>query len=505
MKTQAKPNLLLITSDQHHWMAMGYNNPEIKTPNLDRLAARGMIFDRAYCPNPTCTPTRASILTGQYPSQHGAYSLGTKLAEDRPTVNDRLHALGYTTALVGKAHFQPLLSTPEHSSLESYPLLQDLEFWRTFKGPFYGFDRFELARNHADEAHVGQHYALWMEEKGFGRWRECFCKPTGTHEPQHGRWNIPEQYHYNTWIAERTSALIREFAAEGKPFFMWSSYFDPHPPYIVPAPWDTMYDPDALTLPATRPGEHAKNPRFHRFAMERPGTDPAAFGITGKWMHGVESHAHDEAQVRRDLAIYYGMVSCMDHAIGKTLDLLDELGLTDNTLVVFTTDHGHYLGHHGLIAKGPYHYEDGVKVPMMAAWPKHIPAGLRTDALQSLVDLPVTFLAAAGADRFWGMSGVDQSPVWTGAAERVREHCVVENNHESGSAELKTYVDSRYKLTVYRAYDEGELYDLVEDPGEFENRFDDPAYAGIKSLLLQRFLQAEMAKEVLPMPRIAGA
>ncbi|MDP0498355.1 MAG: sulfatase-like hydrolase/transferase [Verrucomicrobiota bacterium JB024] len=499
-----RPNILLITSDQQHWMAMGYNNPEIKTPNLDRLAARGMIFDRAYCPNPTCTPTRASLLTGMYPSQHGAYTLGTKLDEGVPTVNDSWHQLGYTTALVGKAHFQPLDSTPEYPSLEAYPILQDLEFWRTFKGPFYGFDHFELARNHGDEAHVGQHYALWMEEKGFTQWRECYRKPTGTSENQYGRWNIPEEYHYNTWISERTNALLDQFAEKDEPFFLWSSYFDPHPPYVVPAPWDTMYDPATLTLPETRPGEHEHNPRFHRFAMEKD-AKREDFGISGRWMHGVESHVHTEEQLRQDLALYYGMVSCMDHAIGKTLDRLDELGLTDNTLIVFTTDHGHFIGQHGLIAKGPFHYEDEVKVPMVAAWPGHIPAGTRTDALQSLVDLPVTFLAAAGMDKPQKMTGVNELPVWEGESKGVRDNCIVENNHEPGCAELKTYIDARYKLTVFRAFDEGELYDLEKDPGEFENRFDDPEYAAVKTRLLQRFLQAEMAKELLPMPRIAPA
>jgi uncharacterized sulfatase len=486
-------------------MAMGYNNPEIKTPNLDRLAKRGMVFDRAYCPNPTCTPTRASILTGQYPSQHGAYSLGTKLDEHVPTMNDDWHRAGYQTALVGKAHFQPLQSTETYPSLESYPTLQDLEFWKTYNGPFYGFDRFELARNHVDEAHVGQHYAIWMEEKGFKDWRKCYQKPTGTSEPQYGAWNIPEEYHYNVWISERTNALMEEFAAKDTPFFLWSSYFDPHPPYIVPQPWAEMYDPDSLTLPKGREGEHDKNPIFHQITqMENPNLADYGLGA-GKWMHGVQSHLRSDADKRKDLAIYYGMVSCMDHYIGKTLDKLDELGLTDQTLVVFTTDHGHFMGQHNLIAKGPFHYEDGVKVPMVAAWPDHIPEGQRCDALQSLVDLPVTCLAAAGISKPQKMTGLDQSPVWTGELERLRDHCIIENNHEPSICELKTYVEEDYKLTVFRNLEAGELYDLKNDPGEFENRFDDPDYALIKTRLLQRFIQAEMAKEVLSMPRIAPA
>ena len=172
--TDSKPNLLLITSDQQHWNTLGAANDEIQTPHLDRLAREGTTFTRAYCPNPTCTPTRASIITGQYPSQHGAWSLGTKLPESARTVGDELQAAGYRTALVGKAHFQPLKGTEEYPSLESYPTMQDLDFWSTFDGPFYGFETVRLARNHADEAHVGQHYALWMERQGCENWRDFY-------------------------------------------------------------------------------------------------------------------------------------------------------------------------------------------------------------------------------------------------------------------------------------------------------------------------------------------
>ena len=124
-----KLNVLLITSDQQHWNTLGQFNPEIQTPALDRLAAQGTTFTRAYCPNPTCTPTRSSMITGKYPSQHGAYSLGTKLPESETTVGEIFSAAGYRTALVGKAHFQPLQSTAEYPSLEAYPTLQDLDFW----------------------------------------------------------------------------------------------------------------------------------------------------------------------------------------------------------------------------------------------------------------------------------------------------------------------------------------------------------------------------------------
>ena len=123
------------------------------------------------------------------------------------------------------------------------PTLQDLEFWKGFDGPFYGFEHVELARNHTDEAHVGQHYALWMERKGLANWRDYFRPPTGTNDRQRRTWDIPEAFHYGTWIAERCCDLLTGYAARGERFFLWSSFFDPHPKYLVPEPWDAMYDP----------------------------------------------------------------------------------------------------------------------------------------------------------------------------------------------------------------------------------------------------------------------
>ena len=159
-----KPNILLITSDQQHFNTIGAFNPEINTPNLDQL--QGTTFQRADRPNPTCTPTRASIITGAYPSQHGAWTLGTKLLENRLTVGEVFQENDVRTALIGKAHFQQVKDSEEYPSIESYPLLSDLEYWKKFNDSFYGFEQVELARNHTNEHLVGQHYALWMEEKG---------------------------------------------------------------------------------------------------------------------------------------------------------------------------------------------------------------------------------------------------------------------------------------------------------------------------------------------------
>jgi arylsulfatase A-like enzyme len=506
MKT-SKPNILLITSDQQHYDTLGLTNPRIRTPALDRLAREGTRFDRAYCPNPTCTPTRASIITGMYPSQHGAWSLGTKLFEDVPVVGDFLARAGYATQLIGKAHFQPLASKSGMESIECQPIMRDLDFWRKFHGPWYGFGHIEIARNHACESHAGQHYAIWMEENGLKNWRDYF--DDWPHDPERLRrrhaqrhWDLPEQFHYSVWTAQRTIANIEQALAQGRPFFTWASFLDPHPPYMVSEPWASMYRPEAMAPGRLAGAEHDKNPpHFRKTQQPRPDFSEyhEDFG-----MHGFHSHLRDEAELKKDIATYYGMISLMDREIGRILDALDRLGVADNTLVLFTTDHGHFLGRHGLIAKGAFHYEDLIRVPFIVRWAAHVPAGQVSGALQSLVDLAPSFLAAAGLDVPGVMTGVNQLPSWC-SGQAVRDGAIVENRHTLTRVHLRTFVDSRYKITVYRRYDYGELFDLQADPGELHNLWDEASAAGLKSRMLHKFMQATMAAEPTRMPRIWGA
>lgn len=501
-----KPNILLITSDQQHFNTIGAFNPEIKTPNLDRLVREGTTFDRAYCPNPTCTPTRASIITGMYPSQHGAWTLGTKLLEDRQTIGEVFQENDYRTALIGKAHFQPVRNTEEFPSLESYPLLSDLDFWRKFDDPYYGFEHVELARNHTNEYLVGQHYAIWMEENGCTNWRDYFLAPTGNMDPKEQyKWAIPEKYHYNTWIAERTNAKLEEYVQKDENFFLWSSFFDPHPPYLVPEPWDTMYDPDQLTIPTGRDGEFDdKPPHFKLTQDEDP--DFSDYRETGYGIHGYHSHKNVSAKDHKKLtATYYGMISMMDKYIGSILDKLDELGIADNTIIVFTSDHGHFFGQHGLQYKGGFHYEDLIKVPYIVRYPDHVPAGKVSSAMQSLVDLAPTFLSMTNIPVPYQMTGINQAEVWCGEKEKARDHIICEFRHEPTTIHQKTYVDKRYKLTVYYNQTYGELYDLENDPEEYTNLWDLPDYQTLKQELLLKYIWAELGKESMPMPRITGA
>jgi arylsulfatase A-like enzyme len=242
------------------------------------------------------------------------------------------------------------------------------------------------------------------------------------------------------------------------------------------------------------------------FAMtQRPGADWSAYKETQWANHGLGCHRADPDQLRRDMAIYYGMISFMDHQIGRTLDRLDELGIADETLVVFTTDHGHFLGQHGLTAKGPFHYEDLLRVPFVVRCPGRVPAGRTSAALQCLVDLPATFLRAAAAEVPDTMQGVDQLDVWCGATSSARDEVLVEFRHQPTKVHLRTYIDDRYKMTIYRDQSYGELFDLLADPEERQNRWDAPEHQSLKADVMLRFLNAELRREPLHQPRVAHA
>lgn len=490
-----KPNILLITSDQQHYSMLGTMNHKIKTPCLDKLAQEGINFERAYCANPTCAPSRSSILTGMYPSHHGCWSLGTKLPETTPTLTQYLNQNGYETALIGKAHFQQLVSTEKYISFESTDYLWNREFWKNFNSDFYGFKHIELLRNHTAEKWVGQHYAIWMEEKGFKDWKKYFFRPTGKmNNKSMGTWKILEEYHYNTWIAERTNTMLEKYKKENKPFFLWASFPDPHYPQLVPKPWDKMYDPDDMELPEFSYNEHDKNPPYFKEVCKMF-PHLKQYRETGMGVHGLQKHYYNEKNLKKQLAYAYGMVSFMDKYIGKILDKLKELDLENNTIIVFTTDHGDLFGQHGLRHKCIFHYEDLLRVPMIVKYKNYIPEGVKSESLQSLIDLAPTFLSYCSLPLPEYMDGINQSNVWNGKESNNRTYVISENRHEPHTLHMYSYIEKDYKITVHEERVYGELYDLKNDSGEHNNLWNDSIYSALKAELLYKFNIAEMNKD----------
>ena len=478
-------NILLITSDQQRWDCLGRLNPAIKTPNLDRLADRGILFDRAYTVNPVCTPSRCSILTGEYPSRHGCFHVGTSLPEDYgPTVAHRLTKAGYATSLIGKAHFQ---ACKDPASPESAPKVHDLDYFDNWQGPYFGFEQAELVIGHTSEPHAsGMHYGAWLRAKGI-ELSDYF----DIHDYDHfGPWSLPEELHGSAWVAERSIAAIDRAQESRKPFFLWSSFQDPHNPYVAPEPWASMYDPSEMPNPIDRP-ELKELPDFYRSLAEGEyyGDDPQ-----------LQEKAWGDVKIRPELgtedirslrAVYYGMVSLMDKHIGRILDRLEADGSIDDTLIVFASDHGDYLGDHGLWGKGLPTYEAAQRIPFIAAHPKNATPGQTSSALQSLVDLEASFLEAAGMQPLEPSQGLSQIPAWTDAGKSVRNHCLVEFRPAQGPFKQETFIEGRYKFVHYDTRDYGELYDLIDDTEQSNNLYDDSNYSNIRESLEAKYLESK--------------
>lgn len=494
LQPNERPHILLITTDQQHWNTIhALGNDAISTPHLDRLVRDGVSFRRAYVTNPVCSPSRSSMITGEYPSRHGCWHVGVALSPDRATIGGLLSEHGYATGLFGKAHFQPC----ERDSFEAPPHIHDRDFWRGFDGPYYGFEKVSMVHGHGDSpfAH-GMHYGAWLEDQGVDPLQ--YFLP-GTDNPWGEPWPLPESLHYTRWTADQTIRFMEEHSVSGsgdKPFFAWCSFQDPHDKFLCPEPWAGMYDPDRLPPFVGGGGTLADKPAVYRYLMEGrigdfpreqlpPDSEPPINNQMQCLIYTNDSIGLPTA--RKWLAAYYGMISLVDHHVGRLLDKLEELGIADRTLVIFTSDHGEYAGNRNMWLKGPLHYDDVIKVPFLASWKGRIPAGVRTDALFSLADLAPTLLAACGLPPEPHMQGINQLPTLEQPQQASRDWCLVENRTHT-TYYVKTLVTERYKLNYYLQREEGELYDLLKDPGEERNLYDRPGYEAVKLRLLQKLI-----------------
>ena len=491
MNTQ-RPNILIITTDQQRTDSLScYGSTFTDTPHLDKFASEGVCFERAYCTNPVCTPARASIFTGKYVSRHGAWNVGMNVPEDEPMISHRLSDVGYRTHYIGKAHFQPFGGSPELSMetrnrTERYP---------DFRGPYYGFETIELALGHATYGIAG-HYGEWVKSQVSAEVFASYSKARrlskvgfggGAHD-----WDIPLKYHNSIWTADRTIDFLTNHDAD-QPFLLSVGFQDPHHPHCVPTEFEERVNPAEVLLPDFIEGElEDKPPHFMeaRCGQLRNSKTKGKFAMAGQG-GGADFRKVSEDDARLGRAYYYNMVKIIDQQMGRILECLDARGLRENTLVLFTTDHGELLGDHGLWMKGPFHYEQLVRVPTLMRYPAAIPSGQRSQALFSHVDIVPTVLAAAGLPIPSDVDGVDAMPMLTGEQMSVRDSLLVECIDDPQGLRLKTIVTDTRKLTWYCGHPYGELYDLETDPAERVNHWDNPAYAADKANLISAIL-AEM-------------
>lgn len=499
-----RPNIILITTDQQRFDTLSCNgNSAISTPALDALAKEGARLERAYVANPVCSPSRASMLTGRYPHVHGLTVNGKALPEQERTIAHILSEAGYDTAVIGKVHLGPTKSEDPETYLESRRMTaEDRAFFTTWHGPYYGFEEVHLSIGHSTGGHFG-HYGLWLEEK-FPQHRQHFADPERhALAPASGtpfgslKWGLPPEAHSTVWTAEQACEYMDRYAGsdaeEQAPFFLWASFQDPHSPLACPAPYCDRNDPQQVKMPIPAPDDwNHYSPHFAaKYAGVTKGMPQHAggFHFPGGG-EGVDLSAITEPQTREMIAHYYGMVNLIDEQVGRMMEHLRQRGLEDDTIVIFTSDHGELLGDHGLWLKGPYHYEGLIRIPMLWRWPGHIPAGEVIDSLYSHVDLAPTLLDMVGEQRAAGMQGVSQRKVLEGLEALVRKEalCEFRVHHDPVALHAKTLIDERYKLTCYAGYEFGELFDLEEDPEERCNLWNDPQHQELKVKLQQQLL-----------------
>ncbi len=484
-----RPNILLITTDQQRADMLGcYGNPVIQTPNIDRLAAEGARFERAYVANPLCMPSRASIMTGQFPSAHRVYANGIPLNEDLTTLPEVLAEQGYHTAAIGKLHLTPYDPPGFRESVPDW----SGEPYGDWHGPYYGFAEVHLTLGHnSGSGHYGEWLKQYHPEVLDCFWKDISQRRGPANTPVTWKSAVPVKAHHSTWIGETSVAFLERQAASGAPFFAWVSFPDPHHPFCPPEEIAGMYDPATVPLPPRREGDlDDKPPQYN--AWYREGAPHEGRG--GNFIPAQLS----EANLREMIAFNYAQTSLVDQNVGKILEALDRLGLAENTLVLFTSDHGELLGEHGLLFKGPFMFEGLLRVPFVVRWPGGgLKAGRSSEALISLADIMPTLLAAAGAPTPGAVQGRSFLPVLTGEATEHRDAVLTEfHSTYFPGLNLRTLRTASHKITYYPGKPYGELYDLEADPHEFVNRWDDPAYTSVKLQLLQRLIDEMISLEL---------
>lgn len=435
MATEAqRPNILLITADQMRHDCLGAaGHPVLRTPHLDALTARGVRFTNTYTPYPVCVPARMSLLSGQYVHAHGAASNGAMLASGQPTLARVLRDAGYRTGAFGKMHF--------------WPPYADL-----------GFGHMRLAEQNGPGWKVDHYHSDYLAERGLVDLWDLWDQqhPYRDQAPPE-YWAtfgarvsaLPEEHYHTTWIADETISWLR--SDQGRPFFAWTSFIKPHHPFDPPRPWGEMYDPAAMP----RLGDPAA-------ALAKP-------LMTGGGRHDprrgyFDLRAFTQEDFGRVAALYYGSISQIDHHVGRILGVLEQLGQLDHTLVVFTSDHGDYMGDYGLILKSPsVPYDALARVPLIVAGPGCV-AGRVEDALVSLVDVFPTVAARVSAKAPPALQGRDLTSLLAGEGSAGWRDAVFSESHD-----VKAVRTQRYKYMYNRRLQADELYDLAADPGELHN------------------------------------
>lgn len=487
-----RPNILLISADQHRADCFGFEGRAIKTPHLDQLAADGTHFSNCITPTVVCQPARASILTGQLCRTHGVHDNGIDLD---PAIGEKgfagsMAAAGYETAFFGKAHFSTYHTFEPTGTPEC--LKSSATYGADWFGPYMGFGHVEMMLvGHnwwaPETPPNGQHYERWFHADGRGPEKvKLMWENAGDTKGAAQTWHskLPVAWHNSTWTADRTIEWLKHGRDTDTPFCTWVSFPDPHHPFDAPEPWSRLHAPEDVDLPDDRTRNFRGKPWWHEAVLT---SEPAGAKKDAEVRKSYSRiPPQDDTQLREIIANTYGQIALVDHNVGRILIALEEAGLAENTIVIYISDHGDWLGDHGLILKGPMHYDGLLRVPMIVRGPG-VPAGKKVDEPVSTLDLGPTFFDYGQADALQTQHGQSLRPLIE-TDDATRDFALNEwellPTRAGVPLSLRTIRTKTHKLTVDLITEAGEMYDMQADPGETVNLFDDPAQADQKAALL---------------------
>ena len=477
-----RPNILFISADQHRADCIGIEGRAIQTPHLDQLCREGTRFSAAITPCVVCQPARASILTGQLPRTHGVHDNGIDLNPDTGARGfaGTLGAAGYDTGYFGKAHFSTYHTFAPTGSPEC--LRSSADYPDSWNGPYMGFDHVEMMLvGHnwflPEKPPAGQHYERWFHADGQGDeknrlYGESARDTGGAAQTWHSK--LPVAWHNSTWTADRAIHWLNDRSRKDEPFCAWVSFPDPHHPFDAPVPWSYLHDPEQVDLPPHRKRSFEGRPWWHEQVLTAEPTGPKENAETRKAYSRIPEQTDD--QLREIIANTYGQIALVDHQIGRIMASLQELGLAENTIVVYASDHGDWLGDHGLILKGPMHYEGLLRVPLIMRGPG-IAAGVVNDNPVSTLDLSATFADYADTQPLLDQHGSSLRPLLDDNDARrdfARNEWELLPTRTGVALSLQTVRTKTAKMTVDANSGAGELYDLAADPHELVNQYDNP-------------------------------
>lgn len=472
-----RPNILMIFADHLRADALGcMGNNVARTPKLDALAARGSLFTNCCVTQPTCTPSRASVLTGRMPSVLRTRMVGCSMPSDEITLPSLLSRNGYRTMSIGKIHLRPQRAETEY--VRSLPEGDS----------YYGFGEVDLVDGHGD-ACMGNKYTPWLNERfpGWSKKERVACPELrDTYESR-----VPLEGWSSKYIAESAERFLRSEEAVKKPFFLHVSFPDPHPvrlSFTVPPPYDHMFDNAPIPPPLPPYSKDSGMSEVYEAARYGRLDTPSDYPV-GTATADYSKYTPEEWQLLRSR--YYGMVALLDESIGKILAALDDSGLTDNTVIVFLSDHGDYLGDHGLHGKG-FMLGSALRVPMIWAGPEI--RRQRCEKVASTIDIMPTLLRLTGIGEPVGMQGISFAGYLSNGSGYTRCAALSENDDDYAGFRVRTVTTGKYQFNYYAGSSYCELFDMTDDPGQTRNYASVPSMAKVvarmKGLLLEEVVSA---------------